>query len=67
MQSELERGQKKFMKFEMKKGGIKEEYKHWLKQGFPKSIERCRGGRAEILFGGILTTQWFCHAEDKIL
>ena len=38
MQLQLEWGQKKFIKFEMKKGRSKEEYK--LKQRFPNSIER---------------------------
>ena len=38
MESELQWGQKKFIKFEMKKGRSKEENK--LKQGFSNSIER---------------------------
>ena len=42
MQSELEWNQKKFIKFEVKKGGSKEENK--LKQGFQNSIERWRKG-----------------------
>ena len=37
MQSRLEWGQEKFIKFEMKKGRIKEENN--LKQDFPNSIE----------------------------
>ena len=37
MQSRLEWGQEKFIKFEMKKGRSKEENK--LKQDFPNSIE----------------------------
>ena len=40
MQSQLEWGEKKFIKLEMKKGRSKEENK--LKQGFPNSIERWR-------------------------
>ena len=42
MQTQLEWGQKKFIKFEMKKGRSKEENK--LKQGFPNSTERWRTG-----------------------
>ena len=42
MQSQLEWGQKKLIKFEMKKGRSKEKNK--LKQGFPNSTEGWRRG-----------------------
>ena len=43
MQSQLEWGQKKLIKFEIKNGGSKEEIKQLLKQAFSNSIERWRG------------------------
>ena len=42
MQSQLEWGKRKFIKFEMKKGRSKEENK--MKQSFQNSIERWRRG-----------------------
>ena len=42
MQSQLEWGKRKFIKFEMKKGRSKEENK--LEQSFPNSTERWRRG-----------------------
>ena len=65
MQSQLEWDQKKFIKFETKKGRSKKENKQKLRQGFPNSIERWRRGLV-ILLGGILTIQLFCHTADKI-
>ena len=59
-------GQKKFIKSEMKNGRSKAENKQKLKQGFPKSFERCKEGRLEILIVGIFTIHYFCHFEDEI-
>ena len=67
MQSQLEWSQKKFIKFEMRKGESKEQNKQWLKKGFSNSVERWREERKlEILLGGILAIQCISHAEDKI-
>ena len=42
MLSQLKWGQKKLIKFEMKKGGSKKENKQQLRQGFPNCFERWR-------------------------
>ena len=63
MQSQLKWGQKKFIKFEMKREGVKKKSNNWS-MFFQIALKGGEG--VEILLGGILTIQCFCHAAGKI-
>ena len=54
MQSQLEWDEKKFIKFEMKKGRSKMKNTQYSREGFPNKTERWKRG-LRILLGGILT------------